>query len=141
MGRPICEMPTYGPIVMSTPLFAGSAEPWGSGGFTSPDPVTTANPSWTWDLEFDPVAGSLYARSTLNSFAIIGGGSGWCGGGIVEYRTRNQDGSDTVHSVGQSADDGYVDLIWDNNVDSVTFGWILEGDNYCDGRLNMEIWV
>lgn len=134
-------MPAYGPIVMSTPWLAGSTEPWSSGGDASPDPVTTANTSWTWDWEFPPVAGSFYARISLNTFSIIGGGSGWCGGGIVEYSTRNPDGSDTVHSVGQSGDDGYVDFVWDNNVNSVTFGWIVEGDNYCQGRLNIEGWI
>jgi hypothetical protein len=103
--------------------------------------VTTGDTSWTWDLEFGPVAGSLYARASLNTFANIGGGSGWCGGGIVEYRTRNQGGSDTVHPVGQSGQDGYVDFAWDNDVVSVTFGWIVEGDNLCQGRLNMEIWI
>ena len=59
----------------------------------------------------------------------------------MEYRTRNQDGSDTVHSVAQSAGEYYVDLIWDYNVDSVTFGWEVAAENFCSGRLNMEIWI
>jgi hypothetical protein len=75
------------------------------------------------------------------SFAIIRGGTASVGGGIVEYRTRNENGSDAVHAVGQSAPDGIAAYIWDNNVDSVTFGWRIEGDNYCNGRLDFEVWI
>jgi hypothetical protein len=32
-------------------------------------------------------------------------------------------------------------LINDTGVDSVTFGWTLEGDNYCMAKINMEVWV
>ena len=127
---------------MSTPWYAGFVEPWELGN-SSPDPVTIASPSWSWDLQFDPVAGSLYARSTLNTFSLIGGGTGRCGGGIIEYAILNPEFQTMprVNHVGQSADDGYADLIWDNYVCSVTFGWIVEADNYCRGRLNMEIWI
>jgi hypothetical protein len=126
---------------MSTPWYAGYADSQASNGGQSPDPVTTSDSSWTWDLEFGPVSGSLYARASLNTLSIIGGGTAWSGGGVVEYRTRNQDGSDNVHNVGQGAVDGYVDYIWDNNVDSVTFGWIIEGDNFCWSRINLEVWI
>jgi hypothetical protein len=126
---------------MSVPWYAGNADSQASGGGQSPDPVTSGDPSWTWDVEFDPVGGSLYARASLTFLSIIGGGTAWSGGGIVSYRTRNPDGSDTLHAVGQSGVDGIVDYIWDSNVDAVTFGWLIEGDNFCWSRLNMEIWI
>ena len=126
---------------MSTPWYAGSADPQAWGGGQSPDPVTPGDTSWTWDVEFAPVSQSLYARASLAFLSNIGGGTGWVGGGIVAYRTRNSDGSDTNHPVGQSGVDGIVDLMWDSNVDSVTFGWLVEGDNFCYGRINMEIWI
>jgi hypothetical protein len=126
---------------MSGPWYAGHADPQASNGGQSPDPVTTGDSSWTWDINFGPVSGSLYARTSMNTISMIGGGTAWAGGGIVQYRTRNQNGSDTVHNVGQGAVDGYADYIWDHNVDSVTFGWIIEGDNFCWSRLNMEIWI
>lgn len=125
---------------MSVPWYAGSFYATAMFGGQSPDPVTTADQSWTWDLEFSPVKSSLYARASLNTFGIVGGGSNMSGCGIVEYRTRNKNGKDTVHHVGNSDPDGYVDFMWDTNVDSVTFGWIIQGDNYCWGRLNMEVW-
>jgi hypothetical protein len=125
---------------MSVPFFAGRAEPESTNGGESPDPVTTADSSWTWDVEFSPVSGTLYAKASINTF-ILFGGTGWGGGGVIEYRTRDHKGKDTVHHVGQSGIDGYVDYIWSNNVDSVTFGWISEGDSYCFCRLNFEIWA
>jgi hypothetical protein len=42
--------------------------------------------------------------------------------GILQYRTRNADGSDTVHDVGAANDAGLADVIFSHNVDSVTFG-------------------
>jgi hypothetical protein len=128
---------------MSTPLYAGAVEVAAGNGFSSPDPVTIANSSWTWDLQLSSMRDSLYARSTLNTFSIVDGGGGRCGGGIVEYQTLNPNIQNiaTTHLVGQSANGGYADFIWDNYVYLVTFGWIVEGDNYCHGRLNMEIWV
>lgn len=126
---------------MSTPWYAGYADSKATGGGSSPDPVTTGDASWTWDVEFDPVNQSLYARASLNFFSNIGGGSAWAGGGIVQYRTRNGDGSDTVHPVGQSGHDGIADYMWDSNVDSVTFGWLIEGDDIVTSNLNLEIWI
>jgi hypothetical protein len=123
---------------MAQPWFAGSADPSAWGGGSGPDPVILGDTSWTWDVEFAPV--SMYARTSLNRFSNIGGGSGWLLSGIVAYSTRNADGSDTLHLVGQGNADGLADLAWDSNVDSVTFGWTIEGDNYCDGNINMEIW-
>lgn len=124
---------------MATPWYAWDIwELFSSGGFSSPDPVTVADSSWTIDVEFAPVEGSLYGRG---STYFAGGGGGWFGGGVIEYRTRNSDGSDTVHSVGASAPDGYVGNVWDSNVDSVTFGWI-EGDTgWYGGRILFEIWI
>ena len=124
---------------MAVPFWTNWVNMWG--GSASPDPVTTGDTSWTWDVEFDPVDQQLYARAAVTFWSVIGGGSAWGGGGIVEYRTRNSDGSDTVHPVGQSDGDGIVDSIWDVNVDSVTFGWLVEGDNFSMTKLNLEIWV
>lgn len=124
---------------MSTPWYASSADPSASGGGTSPDPVTVSDSGWTWDVEFSPVSQSLYARTSVSFVGNIGGGSSWVGGGIVSYRTRNSDGSDTIHSVG--GPNGIADYMWDSNVDSVTFGWLIEGDNVSFGSLNMEIWI
>jgi hypothetical protein len=42
--------------------------------------------------------------------------------GILRYRIRNADGSDTVHNVGAANDTGLADVIFSHNVDSVTFG-------------------
>lgn len=126
---------------MSTPWYSLNVYPIAWNGGAGPDPITTGDTSWTWDAEFDPVAGSLYARSCLGTFSNIGGGSGWILSGVIEYRTRNQDGSDTLHPVGQSDPDGMVAIAWDNNVDSVTFGWTIEGDNVCESRVNLEIWI
>jgi hypothetical protein len=126
---------------MSGPWYAARADSQASGGGESPDPVAIGDPSWTWDVEFNPVSSSLYARASLNTLSIIGGGTAWSGGGIVQYRTRKGDGVDSNHPVGQGGVDGYVDFIWDTHVDSVTFGWIVEGDNFCWSRLNMEIWI
>lgn len=127
---------------MSDLWFLGSADPWADGGFSGPDPVTIGNTSWTWDVEFSTNNNQwTYARSSLNTFALIGGGSGWVTSGIVQYRTRGSGGTDTLHPVGQSDQNGVVDFINDRSVDSVTFGWSIEGDNFCQGKINMEIWV
>ncbi len=128
---------------MSGPWYAGNIDASAMFGGQSPDPVTTADSSWTWDVEFSPVQGSLYARASINTFGEMSGGSNYFGGGVVQYRTRNKNGKDTVHAVGPSDPngDGYVNMIWDQNVDSVTFGWFIGGDNYCWGRLNMELWI
>lgn len=123
---------------MAQPWFAGSADSWASGGGSGPDPVILGDTSWTWDVEFPPAG--VYARTSMNRFANIGGGSGWLLSGIVAYSTRNADGSDTLNLIGQGNADGLADYMWDSNVDSVTFGWTIEGDNYCDGNINMEIW-
>ncbi len=123
---------------MAQPWFAGHADPWAQGGGSGPDPVTSADTSWTWDVEFSPA--SVYARTSLNRFSNIGGDTAWLLSGIVAYRTRNSKGQDTVHHVGQGNADGLADFMWDSNVDSVTFGWTIEGDDYCDGNINMEIW-
>ena len=74
---------------MSGPWYVGSATPQAWNGGTSPDPVTTANPDWTWDVEFGPVGGSLYAKTTLHDVSDIGGGTFWVAGGIVDYRTKH----------------------------------------------------
>jgi hypothetical protein len=126
---------------VSGPWFVGHEALTATNGGASPDPVTTGDASWTWDLEFNPVSSSLYARVALDFFSNIGGGSGWAGGGVVQYRTRSIGGGDTVHHVGQSSQDGFADFIWDTNVDSVTFGFLVEGDNFCEGRINMEVWI
>lgn len=127
---------------MSDLWFFGSADPWGQGGFSGPDPVTQGSSGWTWDVEFETTQNqSTYARTSLNRFTLIGGGTGWCLSGIVSYRTRDSNGVDVDHPVGQSNADGLADNMFDFGVDDVTFGWTLEGDNYCDADLNMEIWV
>jgi len=126
---------------MSDLWFLSSADPWGDNGFMGPDPVTIADTGWTWDLEFRTSPSQwTYARTSLNSFILVGG-EGWVISGIVQYRTRDSKGVDTVHLVGQSDPDGVVDFINDTGVDSVTFGWTLEGDSWCKGKLNMEVWV
>ena len=124
---------------MSTPWFASHADPKATGGGASPDPVTEANTNWTWDVEFDPVSQSVYARASLCNFTNIGGDSGSVSGGIVQYRTR-KNGVDTIHHVGLSGHDGIADFMWDSNVDSVTFGWMIEGDDIVEGGINFEIW-
>lgn len=126
---------------MSTPWYSSSAYPWAQGGFSGPDPITMGSSGWTWDVEFKPVSGSLYARSCLGTFTNIGGDTGWILSGIVEYRTRNANGSDTVHHIGQANVDGVVAFAWDHNVDSVTFGWTIEGDDFVQSRVVMEIWT
>src|ERR1700752_4957561 len=115
-------MEPRGGTQMSDLWFIGSANPWGQGGFQGPDPVTPSSSGWTWDLEFTTTSSQwTYARSSLNSFALIGGGSGWVVSGIVEYRTRNSSQVDVVHNVGQTDPDGVVDFINDHSVVSVTF--------------------
>jgi hypothetical protein len=128
---------------MSDLWYLGSADPWAYGGWTSPDPVTTGSSGWTWDVEFETSSSQwTYARTSLNTFINIGGGTAWLFSGIVAYRTRNADGSDTVHSVGQSNANGIVDFMNDVAVDSVTFGWGIEGDgDWVEAHINMEIWV
>src|SRR6516162_4889795 len=99
---------------MSDLWFLGSADSWENGDWNSPDPVTLGDTSWTWDIEF--VTGSnqwTYARSSVNSFALIGGDTAWVFSGIVAYRTRNDGGPDTVHLVGQSGANGVVDFMND----------------------------
>lgn len=126
---------------MSDLWFLGNADPWASGGGSGPDPVTQGS-SWTWDVEFETGQTQwTYARASLNSFIEIGGGSAWVISGIVSYRTRGANGTDTLHPVGQADPDGVVDFMNDMSVDDVTFGWTIEGDNWCKGKINMEIWV
>jgi hypothetical protein len=125
---------------MSGPWYAGYAFPQAWGGGQSPDPVTPGDASWTWDVEFGPVGGLLYARTSIHNI-FVEEGTFWCGGGIVEYRTRNSNGTDTKHPVWQSNADGIAHYIWDHNVDSVTFGWLVEGGNFCECRINLEIWI
>jgi hypothetical protein len=127
---------------MSDLWFIGNADPWATGGWTSPDPVTQGNTSWTWDVEFETSQNQFtYARTSINSFVEIGGGSAWVGSGIVSYRTKDANGIETVHAVGKTDPNGVVDFINDVGVDDVTFGWLIEGDNMCFGKINMEIWV
>jgi hypothetical protein len=127
---------------MSDLWFAGSADPWGYGGFSGPDPVTEGSTGWTWDVEFETTeTQSTYARTSLNRFATIGGGTCWALSGIVSYRTRDSRGVDVDHPVGESHDDGLADYMFDVAVDNVTFGWTLEADNDFSADINMEIWV
>jgi hypothetical protein len=121
--------------------FLGAAEPWGSGGFESPDPVTQGS-SWTWDVEFSTDSTQwTYARTSLAAFAEPGGGWGWAQAGIVSYRTRGADGVDTDHPVGASNPNGVAAFMNDMGVDDVTFGWLLGGQELCEATVNMEIWV
>ena len=127
---------------MSALWFVGNADPWANGGFSGPDPVTLGSSGWTWDLEFETSLSQwTYARSTLNSFTNIGGGTAWILSGMVAYTTRDANGIDTPHLVGQNDGDGVVDFINDVGVVSVTFGWTIEGDDYVRARINMEVWV
>ena len=121
--------------------FFGHADPSAQGGGSGPDPVTPGS-GWTWDLEFETsYSQSTYARTSLNRFSLIGGGTGWALSGIVSYRTRGSNGVDKLHSVGQSNADGLADFMFDVAVDDVTFGWTIEGDNFCEADVNMEVWV
>jgi hypothetical protein len=126
---------------MAVPWFNGSADPSAWGGGESPDPVTSGDTSWTWDVELDTGASPVYARSALTTFAIPEGDWAWLQAGIVAYQTQNPDGSTTTHNVGRSNQDGTVDWMWDVNVNSVTFGWLIGAGSFCQGGLNMEIWV
>ncbi len=74
----------------------------------------------------------------MDGFATIGGSSGF-GSGVVEYRTVDSSGRRTVHPVGQSGANGLADYVWDTHVSSVTFGWLVEGDNFRRSKINMEI--
>ena len=124
--------------------FAGCANPYSYGGSFSPDPVTQANTTWTWDVEFESSSSqTTYARASLSQFVIVNGGSAYAFSGIVSYRTRGSDGIDTTHHVGKgkSTPDGVADYMWDTSVDDVTFGWGIEGDWTCIASINMEIWV
>ena len=121
--------------------FVASADPSAQNGGSGPDPITPGDTSWTWDVEFTTASSQwTYGRSSMNSFVDINGDA-WVLSGIVEYRTRGADGVDTVHAVGQANPDGVVDYMLDSAVDSVTFGWTIHGDGFCEGRVNMEIWV
>jgi hypothetical protein len=127
---------------MSDLWFLGNADPSAWNGGEGPDPVTPGDTGWTWDLEFITNSNQwTYARTSLNSFANIGGGSGYVDSGIVQYRTRDSKGVDSVHPVGQSGPNGLADFMNDMGVDSVTFGWTIGADNYCHANINMEVWV
>jgi hypothetical protein len=115
--------------------FINSADPWSSGGDASPNPPSG---SWTWDVPLSTSAIQFtYARSSVNSFAEIGGGSAYVFSGIVSYSTVNGG----FNPVGSSGENGVVDYINDVGVNEVTFGWGIEGDNYCLAGINFEIWV
>ena len=128
---------------MADLLFIGSVDPWAHNNFTSPDPVTAGDTSWTWDVEFAPTSppSSAYARSSINSFDVFGGGSTYIFSGIVQWRERTASGADIVYPVGQSEPSGVADFIYGFNADSVTFGWgIGVSDGECNGNINLEIW-
>lgn len=123
---------------MLQPWFAGSADSRASAGGSGPEPVVHPDTNWTWDVEFAPA--SIHARTSINGFCNIGGGTGWLLSGIVAYSTRNSDGSDTLNLIGHGNAGGIADFRGDSNIDSVTFGWTTEGDNCCEDNINMEIW-
>lgn len=126
---------------MTELFFWGFADSWADNGGQSPDPVTANDTSWTWDVEFSPDFSQMtYARTSINSFAGIGGDA-WAFSGIVAYRTRGADGTDTNHPIGQNASNGVADYVADWGVDDVTFGWGIEGDGVCYANVNMEIWL
>lgn len=122
---------------MSPPSHLGWADSWSTGGAEGPDRATTGDASWTWDVEFDPSPEPIYARSSIDGFGAVGGSS--AGIGVVEYRTVDSSGRQTVHPVGQSGANGVADYVWDTNVSCVTFGWLVEGDDIRRSRINMEI--
>jgi hypothetical protein len=128
---------------MSSLWFIGHADPSETGHWHSPDPVTAGDAHWTWDIEFTTSNSQwTYARSSVNSFALIDGDTAWIFSGIVAYRTRSSHGVDTVHKVGASGPDGVVDFMNDHGVDSVTFGWGIGGDtDYFSANVNFEVWV
>ncbi|HKS81897.1 MAG TPA: hypothetical protein VJR23_10375 [Candidatus Acidoferrales bacterium] len=126
---------------MSDLWFLGNEDMWATGGWTSPDPVLQGNSSWTWDVEFSTSPSQwTYARSSINSFLDLG--DGYVFSGIVSYRTRNADGSDTDHPIGQGTQNGVADFMNDMAVDDVTFGFGIgsNGDIFM-ANINMEIWV
>lgn len=127
---------------MSDLWFFGAQDMWASGGWDSPDPLDSGTPTWTWDVEFSASADqSTYARSSINTY--VGLGDCYVKSGIVAYRTSNPGSGDTVHAVGQSDPDGVADNMFDQSVDSVTFGWLVGASgsyDICNGRINMEIW-
>ncbi len=131
---------------MSDPVFAGWDLQWASGGFESPDPVVQGDQGWTWEVELAPA--NVYARTSLSFYAnlgyvnLVGDYSSSAFSGIVSYTTRNDDGTDTQHSVGQAAagGNGVTPFVWDTNVDSVTFGWGILGEGWCSATFNLEIW-
>jgi hypothetical protein len=127
-------------MAMSVPWYASYAFPQGQGGYWGPVPVTTTSTGWTWDVEFSPVSGSLYARASIsNLFGLEG--DFWAAGGIVQYRTKDASGKVTTHNFDQPYTDGLTPIVWANNVESVTFGWSIYGGNFCAATINMEIWI
>ena len=126
---------------ISVPWFVNNADPSASYGGEGPDPVTLGDTSWTWDVEFDPSSSLIYAKTSLITFANLDANWGLVVSGIVAYRTRNADGSDATHLVGQSNPNGTADWVADTNVDSVTFGWLIgAGGTFCQAGIVMEVW-
>jgi len=69
---------------------------------------------------------TTYVRTSVNPLSAIG--SGYMFSGIVSYRTRNADGTDNLHLVGQTEpsgcfSNGVTDFMSDVAVDDVTFSW------------------
>jgi hypothetical protein len=133
-------------IEMSDLWFWGNEDMW-STGEDSPDPVIQGDTTWTWDVEFiTNSTQTTYARASVNSLSALG--SGYMFSGIVSYRTRNADGTDTPHPVGQTEPSGFfnngvTDVISDVAVDDVLFGWGVgaSGGSVFTANINMEIWV
>ncbi len=123
---------------MTSLWFLGSADPQAIRAYPAPFEYT----SWTWDVEFATSSGqSTYARTSVNTFAIIGGVIHWIFSGIASYQTRDADGVETLHLVGQSTANGVADFIYETGVIEVTFGWGIGADNLSQANINMEIWV
>ena len=112
---------------------------YASGGFGSPAPPSG---SWTWDVFVEANASQwAYARTSVNSFAEIGGGSAYVFSGIVQYTNVDTNGITQTHWVGQNTQNGVADFINDTGVVQVTFGWGIGADNLGFAQINMEVWV
>jgi hypothetical protein len=118
----------------------GNQDMYASGGFGSPAPPSGS--TWTWDVFVEANASQwAYARTSVNSFAEIGGGSAYVFSGIVQYTNVDANGITNTHWVGQNTQNGVADFINDSGVVQVTFGWGIGADNLGFAQINLEVWV
>ena len=123
---------------MSALYFMGSVNPWSYGGVPSPLPVTLGSTGWTWDVEFVTSRDEwTCAKASLNTVYNPQGEGFWAFGGVIAYRLN--DGS--VQFPGASEFGGVANFINEPEVDSVTFGFGVEGDGTLVAGFIFEVWV